>query len=170
MAICFDLQISFLDDEVDHSAFAALLAQRIKPFRDIEFHPLSHTFVTVDGPYQPQQHVTPKNVGFAVSYDTGQHREMDDEECLDLSLHMYDFIRDLPYYQIALVGWEINFLSDYLTWDESDRVIEVAEVEGLVAAKRLFEHVADKAVWVEFDKNHYWIPCESAMGNIFGDD
>jgi len=171
MAICFDLEISFLDVEFDFEDFSTRLAHRVKPFKKIAFHPLKNTFITVDGPYQGQLSVTPKNVGMGVSLDEGGcEHDIDDDEALKLSLHMYGFIKSLPDFQMALVGWELGFLSNYLIFNKTGEVIDVAEVEGLVVSNELLEKVNDKSSWVEFDTKHQWIPCESQIGNIFGDE
>jgi len=171
MAICFDLEISFLNVEYDLQLFLEQLAPTIKPFKNIDFHPLKNSFITVDGPYQGQLSVTPKNVGMGVSFDDdAPYHDVDDEEALKLSLHMYEFIRGLPEYQMALVGWELGFLSNYLKHDQAGQVVEVAAIEGLVVANELFEKVKDSSRWIDFDSRHKWIPCESQIGNMFGDD
>ena len=172
MAIVFDLQIEFLDTEFELKAFSKQLQKRITPFGEIGFHPLGNTFVTASGPYRGQLSVTPKNVGFGVSLDQGDGclHQLDDDECLKLSLHMYDFIRDLPYYQLALVGWEIGFLRNFLCMGGNGNVLAVDEIEGLVVANSLLEKVSNKKPWVRFDKDHKWIPLRSAVGNIFAED
>ncbi len=171
MAISFSLEISFLDVEFEFNVFSEQLAASIKPFKKIGFHPLKNTFVTVDGPYSGQLSVTPKNVGMGVSFDEGGCKhDIDDEEALVLSLHMYEFIKGLPYYQLALIGWELGFLSNYLEFDNENRIIGIAEVEGLVVTNELLKNVKDKSAWIDFDESHKWIPCESQFGNIFADD
>jgi len=168
MAICFDMQISFLDEVIDIHEFSSLLDERVTPYKNIHFHPLDDIFTSLDASEQKQLNVIPKNVGLAVSSDEGGFmHKVDDKECHNLSLHMYDFIKGLPKYQIALVGWEIGKLYDYLVYNTQGRIVDIKPTEGLVISNELFSLINNTNDWVEFDSNHMWIPCESALGNMF---
>lgn len=173
MAICFDMQISFLNEVIDLHEFSSLLDERVTPYKNIHFHPLDNAFHGIDGVCQnqlnhKQLNVIPKNVGLAVPFDKGGFmHKVDDRECFNLSLHMYEFIRDLPKYQIALVGWEIGKLYDYLICNEQGKIVDIEPTEGLVISNELFSLIKNKNDWFEFDSNHMWIPCESALGNLF---
>jgi len=172
MAISFDLEISFLDKDYDFDDFVDSLHQRVTPFKKIDFHRIYKTFVTTKGSDPSQLSLTPKNVSFGHSKDTDRtiHHDVSNEECLDLSLHMYDFIKDLPYFQLALVGWELGYLSNYLKFDDNGKLIDISETEGLVVSNELLASINSSNDWQPFDKAHHWIPCESALGNMFEDD
>ena len=168
MAICFDMQISFLDEVINIHEFSSLLDKRVTPYKNIHFHPLDNVFHGLDNTGYEQVNVIPKNVGLAVPFDDdGFMHKVDDKECLNLSIHMYEFIKDLPKFQIALVGWEIGKLYDYLKYNEEGKIVDIESTEGLVISNELFSLIKNKADWVEFDSNHMWIPCESALGNLF---
>lgn len=168
MAICFDMQIGFLDEVIDIHEFSSLLDERVTPYKNIHFHPLDNMFSSLQADDQKQLNIIPKNVGLAVSSDDGGFmHKVDDAECFNLSLHMYEFIKGLPKYQIALVGWEIGKLYDYLIYNELGKIADIEPTEGLVISNELFSLIDKKSDWIAFDSNHMWIPCESALGNIF---
>ncbi|RDH85930.1 MAG: hypothetical protein DIZ80_00185 [endosymbiont of Galathealinum brachiosum] len=168
MAICFDMQISFLDETINVHEFSSLLDEKVTPYKNIHFHPLDNAFHGIDGVCEDQLNIIPKNVGLAVPFDDGDFmHKVDDKECFNLSLHMYEFIKDLPKYQIALVGWEIGKLYDFLIYNEQGKIVDIEPTEGLVISNELFSLIKDKEDWVVFDSNHMWIPCESALGNLF---
>ena len=173
MAICFDMQISFLDESINIHEFSSLLDKRVTPYKNIHFHPLENVFHGIDSVCHDildhkQLNIIPKNVGLAVPFDEGGFiHKVDDKECFNLSLHMYEFIRGLPKYQIALVGWEIGKLYDYLIRNEEGKIIDIEPTEGLVISNELFSLIKNDEDWVKFDSTHMWIPCESALGNLF---
>ena len=168
MAICFDMQISFLDEVIDIHEFSSLLDERVTPYKNIHFHPLDDVISSFDVTDKLQLNVIPKNFGLGVSSDDGGFmHKVDDKECFNLSLHMYEFIKGLPDYQIALVGWEIGKLYEYLVYNQQGQVVGIEPTEGLVISNELYALVDNKNDWVVFDSGHMWIPCESALGNIF---
>jgi len=172
MAISFDLEISFLREKYDFNAFVGALHQQVTPYKEIDFHRIYKTFVTVKGSDPSQLSLTPQNISFGHSkdIDSNIHHEVSDDECLALSLHMYEFIKELPDYQLAIVGWELGYLSNFLKFNKDGDIINIAEVEGLVVSNKLLSSTKTSNAWQVFDSNHHWIPCESAIGNIFDDD
>lgn len=167
MAICFDMQISFLNENIDINEFSFLLDKKVMPYKNIEFHPLNNAFSSTEDSCLEQLNVIPKNVGLAVLCDDGLKHNIDDKECYKLSLHMYEFLKGLPYYQIALVGWEVGYLYSYIEYNEQGNIVDIEQTEGLVVSNELFTIIKNKNNWVEFDSSHMWIPCESALGNMF---
>ncbi|BCE00488.1 hypothetical protein [Marinicellulosiphila megalodicopiae] len=164
MAIIFDLQIQFLNKNANYHDLYNTLNSKVTPFEGIDFHKVNNTFITADGPVNSQVSICPENVGLAVSFDdlSKGRVKLSEEKMLELSLHMYDFIKDVPEVDLAIVGWEIGSLDvSYLTFDKNEKVVEVAEVEGLVVSNHLFEHAFKSSEWEEFDATHSWIRCES---------
>lgn len=174
MAICFDMQISFLQEDYDYEAFLYAIQSRIQPYKNIGFHRLHANFISSHGGDKSQLCISPKGVsmGSSLDVDVTEYHQLDDDACLALSLHMYEFIKELGSYNMACVGWELPYLSQFLDYDEAGVLQSIAAIEGLVVSNKLFqqcvEPISDE--WQVFDDTHYWIPCESAIGNIIGND
>jgi len=175
MAIVFDMQICHLDKKLEtQNKIIKQLKPNIKPYisanRCIEFHPVSNTFVNEYGKVAGQLSLSPKYVSIASSLDDRREDDINDDEILKLTLHMYDILKKIDTFDLALVGWELGFLSNYLTFDTNREVTEVADVEGLVINKSLTRQIKLPPDFIPFSKTHFWVPVESMPGNMFGDD
>ena len=175
MAIVFDMQIAKLSrSRNDDQNIVETLSAVVKPYvgdnRIIEFHPISNTFVNENGGVSGQLSLSPKYVSIGSSLDDRREDDIDDEEIFKLTLHMYDLLKEVEAFDLALVGWEIGFLSNYLEFGNKGDVTKVGEVEGLVVSKGLVKNIQLSNQFQKFSKTHIWIPVESMPGNIFGGD
>jgi len=172
MGIIFDMQICHLDKKVEtENQFIGQFEPTIEPYihasRNIEFHPISNTFINEDGKVLGQLSLSPKYVSIANSLDDRREDDIDDDEILKLTLYMYDILKTNDTFDLAMVGWELGFLSNYLTFDKNKKITEVANVEGLVINKNLTRKIKLSSDFISFSKTHCWIPANSMPGNLY---
>ena len=163
MAIVFSMEVSFLDETYNLEEVQNIFETKLKTKGRISFHIPDCTFISSKGKDPRQVGIIPKKIGVAVSFDhPGDQIIPNEEEGKYLIETMYESIRDLPAYQMAMVGWELGYLDHFFSYNEQGHKKSLATVQGLVVSKHLVEKYAeDKAEWKHFDKNHDWIPYSS---------
>ncbi|MCG8584563.1 MAG: hypothetical protein MI757_07620, partial [Pirellulales bacterium] len=72
---------------------------------------------------------------------------------------LYDLLRGAPAYQLALVGWDVDFWLGIteLTANWSTEIGD-GSLNGLVSRKSLLSRLPDSTHFAEFDDDHVWIP------------
>ena len=154
MAIAFEMQVEFDGDRSLRKQFLDAAGQIFVPImingKKIEFHTPGNTFVTIPADAWTNISITPKNVGHGVSFDTGDFIALNKHEMLELSLHMYYCLKDVPGYVYALVGWELdNITSTVKSYMKSPAYVP----EGLVIHKNKADKFKQHGQ-VEFDRAH----------------
>lgn len=170
MAIIFEMQVDFDDDREARRLFYEYMADKLNPVvingKTISFHPLKRTFASVPPDAWTNITICPMNIGLGVSYDIGRRIKVTDEEMYDLSMHMYELIKNAPGYTCALVGWEQGDINSVVNRFRKELVYTA---DGLVLHTEKYREFKQEGREI-FDDLHFWYPLESAMGNIFSDD
>ncbi|MCR9119028.1 MAG: hypothetical protein NXI22_19020 [bacterium] len=163
MAIVFELVADFDGDKESAEHCRQWLKSRIRPVSIGEFTINIHRPLISGYPYTNptrfQVSVVPANVGYSVAIDKTDDRiPLTDSQLSSLGEHLYDLLRGAPGYQLAMVGWDVDFLLDV---DElnADWASEIGDgsFHGLVASKSLLQHLPTSECFVDFDDEHMWI-------------
>ncbi len=164
MAIAFELVVDFGGDRESAERCHQWLESRIRPVHIDEFTISIHRPLISGYPYtNPTRFkvsVVPANVGCAVAIDDTDDRiPLNDDQLSRLGLYLYELLRGAPDYQLAMVGWDVDFLLDV---DElnADWASEIGDgsIGGLVANKSLLHQLPTSDYFVDFDDLHVWIP------------
>ena len=104
--------------------------------------------------------VIPANVGCRVALDESDGRiPLNDSQLSRIGKHLYDLLRGAPNYQLAMVGWDVDFLLDV---DElkSNWASEISDgsFDGLVVNKALLNRFPASEYFTDFDDEHVWLP------------
>ena len=164
MAIIFELVVDFDGDKESAERCRQWLESRIRPVDIDEFTINIHRPLFLGYPYtNPTRFkvsVVPANVGCAVALDETDDRiPLTDKQLSKLGVYLYDLLRGAPGYELAMVGWDVDFLLDV---DElnTDWASEIGDGSfgGLVANKSLLQRLPTSECFVAFDDEHVWIP------------
>ena len=170
MAISFEMQVDFENDRIARRIFCEYMADKLAPVtindKKIQFHLPRNTFATVPADAWTNISICPMNIGHRVSYDKGKFIPLSDDEMFELSMYMYQSIKQAPGYLCALVGWELGNMNSII---ENFRQNHEYIPDGLVLHKEKYKDLKlDKLM--DFDREHVWCPLESAFSNVFGED
>lgn len=164
MAIVFELVADFAGDKESAESCRRWLESRIRPVEIDDFTINIHRPLLAGYPYANptrfEVSVVPANVGCAVALDETDDRiPLTDKQLSDLGVHLYDLLRGAPGYQLAMVGWDVDFLLDVDELNE-DWASEIGDGSfgGLVANKSLLHQLPKSEYFVDFDDEHVWIP------------
>ena len=164
MAIAFELVVDFAGDKDAADYCRQWLESRIGPVviddYTITIHPPFISSYPHINPTRFQVSIVPANVGCAVALDETDNRlPLTSAQLTRLGEFLYDCLRGAPGYQLAMVGWDVDFLLDV---DElsTDWALEIRDgsFSGIVANKSLLEQLPMSEYFVAFDDAHVWIP------------
>ncbi|MCA8993642.1 MAG: hypothetical protein KDA88_16760 [Planctomycetaceae bacterium] len=164
MAVVFELVADFSEDEDAARRCCKWLEHRIRPVEidgyTITIHPPLVSGYPYTNPTRFQVSVVPANVGYGVALDeTDERIPLTDAQLTRLGAFLYDCLRGAPGYQLALVGWDVDFLlevdelSTYWAAEIRDGLFR-----GIIASKSLLKQLPTSEYFVEFDDAHVWIP------------
>jgi hypothetical protein len=164
MAIVFDLVVDFGDDRLSAEICSQWFASRITPVVVDEFVIELHQPLISGYPHERpnrfQVSVVPANVGYNVALD--DHRErlrLSDDQLSRLGASLYALLRGAPRYQLAMVGWDVDFLLDVNELNaEWASEIRDGTLSGLVVCKSLLPVTPSSPHFIDFDDDHVWIP------------
>ncbi len=164
MAIAFELVADFDGDQESAERCRQWLESRSRPVDLGEFTINIHrpliSWYPYTNPTRFKVSVVPANVGCGVALDETDDRILlNDDQLSRLGVQLYDWLRGAPGYQLAMVGWDVDFLLDV---DElnADWASEIGDgsFNGLVANKSLLKQLPASECFVDFDDEHVWIP------------
>ena len=164
MAVAFELVADFLSSEDDANRFAKLVEERLGPVAIDNFvvslHPPLQSGYPYGAPTQFPVAVLPVNVGLCVALDTaGERLQLNESQIRRLGDHLYTLLSGLPYFKLAMVGWDVNFLLDIATLrNEWEVEIRNGSFGGLVVANDLLAKLPRSDHFTMFDDSHVWIP------------
>jgi hypothetical protein len=166
MAVVFELVLNFGKDNKAAQECCQVLAAKSDHFmvgdNTIELHPPKVERTEYSRTESFFVSLVPVAVGIRVALDRGTLRiSLSNEEFLELALRLYDRVRGLPNYQLAMVGWEVGPRSNLeeLKADWTDEIVE-GSLKGLVVSKRLLPELPASEHFKPFDNEHVWIPYE----------
>jgi hypothetical protein len=164
MAIAFELVADFDGDKDSADSCRQWIDLRIAPVEIDEYTINIHRPLTSGYPYENptrfQVSVIPANVGCLVALDDTHDRiPLTGTQLSLLGKSLYDLLRGAPGYQLAMVGWDVDFLLhvDALNADWACEIRD-GSFGGLVASKSLLPKLPGSPHFVEFDEEHAWIP------------
>ena len=166
MAIVFELVANCGGDEIAAQEFAENIAKRLKDVH-IGNHRISmhqpHSYKIRDKNTQAiLVSIIPKQVGYRVGLDQEDYRiPLTSSELTELGNVLYDFIREIPSYRVALVGWDVDWTVCYEELkSERSEELDDGDIDGLIVANDLLFDLPGKEHFVPFDAEHSWIPYE----------
>ena len=143
MATAFELVADFDGDKGSAERCHRWLESRIRPAKIgnhiINIHrPLISGYPCAN-PTRFKVSVVPANVGCAVAIDeTDERIPLTDNQLSTLGKHLYNLLRGAPGYQLAMVGWDVDFLLDVDELNENwASEIGDGSFDGLVAHKSI---------------------------------
>ena len=164
MAIAFELVADFGGDKDSAECCRQWLDTRIAPVEigeyTINIHPPLISGYPYASPTRFKVSVVPANVGCLVALDETDDRiPLTDSQLSRLGTSLYDVLRGAPHYQLAMVGWDVDFLLDIKELN-SDWASEIGDgsFAGLVAGNSILSQLPASSYFVEFDDDHAWIP------------
>lgn len=164
MAIAFELVADFAGDKDAANCCRQWLQSRIGSPQIDEYRITIHAPLLSGYPYNNptrfQVAIVPANVGCCVALDeTDERIPLTNAQLTRLGMFLYDCLRGAPGYQLAMVGWDVDFLldADELNTDWASEIRD-GSFGGLVASKSLLERLPASKYFVEFDDAHVWIP------------
>lgn len=171
MAVAFELVADFAGDKDAATCCRQWLESRIGPVVIDEYTITIHPpFISGDpytNPTRFKVSLVPANVGLYVGLDgTADRLPLTSAQLSRLGKHLYDFLRGAPGYQLAMVGWDVDFLLDV---DElgTDWALEIRDgsFSGIVASKSLVGQLPMSEHFVDSDDTHVWIPYAGSNAN-----
>ena len=159
MAIAFELVVDFGGDKQSADDCLKWLSARITPVTidqyEIAIHPPQASGYPFGAPTRFQVSVIPANVGCAVALDVTDDRiPLNDFQLSRLGRSLYDVLRGAPCYELAMVGWDVDFLLDI---DElnTDWTTEIQDgsFSGLVVRTNLISRLPKSSHFVPLMKN-----------------
>lgn len=163
MAIIFELATEFADRESAerfHTAAAALsVTLRTGPHK-IGLHPPSSVYEQKYGDISTWGvFILPMNVGYGVACDPEPQIPLTTAELTELGFALYDFLKTLPTFRLAWVGWEVvSRLSLPELLAESSEQLRNGDLSGLVVHKDIADLIPGQEHRVPFDATHDWFP------------
>ncbi len=164
MAIVFGLVVDFGDNKQHAENFHDWLRVRASGVMIDGYQITIHAPIFAGYPYgQPTQFqvsVIPANVGFRVAIDENHERiPLNDAQLSQLGSYLYDLLRGAPHFELAMVGWDVDFLLDLedLNHDWAEEIRDGA-MQGLVVHEALLNRLAQSDYFLPFDEHHQWIP------------
>src|SRR5215212_6577483 len=114
MALVFELVVNCGPSERSAREFAETIAKRLGDVQvgnyGISLHQPLLDKVQDNDSQTYLVSIVPKNVGYGVGLDKGGARiPLTSSELTDLGNKLYDFIRGIPKYSVANVGWDIEW-------------------------------------------------------------
>ncbi len=161
MALVFQLVVDFRRDEKAAQAYCDWLMGQPNHAtvagKRIELHRPRLERTNIDNFYVS---LIPVAVGHGVGLDLGKPRILlSKEEFIELGLKLYDRVRGIPDYQLAMVGWDVD---NWLSLEElkADWTKEISEgsLKGLVVSKEILPELPASKHFAPFDNDHDWIP------------
>ncbi len=164
MAVVFELVVDFREDEKAAQAYSDWLVGQpnytTAAAKRIELHrPLLQRTKQwgIDNFYVS---LIPVGVGHGVALDVQKPKiSLGKEEFVELGLKLYDRVRGVPHYQLAMVGWDVD---NWLSLEElkADWTKEISEgsLKGLVVSKTVLPELPTSEHFAPFDNDHDWIP------------
>ena len=164
MAIAFELVADFNADKESADSFRQWITKRILPITIDQYAINLHTpFVSgypYNNPTKFQVSIVPANVGCGVALDeTNDRLPLNESQLSRLGTFLYDLLRGAPRYQLAMVGWDVDFLLDI---DElaTEWASEISDgsFAGLVVENSLLPRLPASEYFTYFDPTHVWLP------------
>jgi len=105
--------------------------------------------------------IIPVRIGYSVGLDhgLGERIPLTKGELADLGLKLYEFVRGRPGYQLAMVGWDVDYwLFPEELKSEWRQEITEGSLKGLVISKQLLREFPGACNFMPFDDEHDWVP------------
>jgi hypothetical protein len=168
MAIAFELSVNVGSDEAVATQFCQAIKRNYRTFAiegyQIDLHePLVLPFH--DLAKQPSYSVSilPKAVGHGVGLDNRQSRiPLNSLQLSELGRRLYDLLQGINGYQIALVGWDTDWINLADLHEEWVEDISEGRLTGLVVARKVRPQLPNSEHFVPFDDKHDWIPYQGS--------
>ena len=164
MAIVFELSANFGSDEDAAKRFCVEVKRNYQTLdvmgHQINLHdPLISGFQDYTGQPSFEVSIIPMATGYGVALDQKNQRiHLDASELLELGRKLYDLLRDVDGYQVALVGWDIDWINLAELREDWKEEIITGQFDGLVIAHNVRQHLPQSNHFVSFDDQHDWIP------------
>ena len=164
MAIAFLLVADFGREKASAESCREWFDTRIRSVEiddySIKIHPPLISGYPYTNPTRFHLSIVPANVGCCVALDESEEQiPLTGAQLSRLGLSLYDMLRGAPGYQLAMVGWDVDFLLDVdeLTAHWSFEISDES-FSGLVARKSLLFKLPKSSCFTDFDDDHVWIP------------
>jgi hypothetical protein len=160
MAVVFELSVHFGPDRVAADRFIAQIKQRYRSFpigsHTIALHP---PLLNARDATNIEVSIIPIGVGLAVALDRDHARlDLTTAELTELGQHLYDLLRGLDSYEVAMVGWDTDrFTRLELQTDYQEELLD-GTMTGIVVARDQLANITTSQHFVPFDAYADWIP------------
>jgi hypothetical protein len=168
MAIAFELSVNFGPGFVGAKQFCQEIKRNYQTL-DIEGHQIDlHEPLILqfhDLAKQPSFSVSmlPKAVGYGVALDHRRPRiPLNSSQLSELGRRLYDLLKGINGYQVALVGWDSDWINLAELREEWAEDIVDGRLTGLVVARNVRPQLTNSEYFVPFDDNHDWIPYQGS--------
>ncbi len=168
MAIAFELSVNFGSNEAVATQFCKEIKRRYRTLtiegHQIELHePLVLPFHDLAKQPSFSVSILPKSVGSGVGLDHGQPRiHLNSAQLSELGKQLYDLLQGSTDYQIALVGWDTDWINIVDLSEEWAEDISAGQLTGLVVAHNVRSLLPNSEHFVLFDAQHDWIPYQGS--------
>jgi hypothetical protein len=164
MAVVFELSVHFGANVAAAQQFIDQIQHRYQAFQvgphRIELHPpLQSALPDASGATNVEVSMIPIAVGLAVALDDHLPRlDLTTPELTQLGQHLYDLLRGLEGYEVAMVGWDVDrFNRLELQADFQEELLD-GTLTGVVLARNQRTSITTSQHFVPFDQYADWIP------------
>jgi hypothetical protein len=160
MAVIFELSVHFGPDRVAADRCISQIQQRYRSFpigpRTIALHP---PLLNARDATNIEVSIIPIGVGLAVALDRDHPRlDLTTAEFTQLGQQLYNLLRGLDGYEVAMVGWDIDrFTRLDLQTDDQAELLD-GTMAGVVVARDQLPSLTSSPHFVPFDAYADWIP------------
>jgi hypothetical protein len=164
MAVVFALSVHFGSNRDAAQRFIAQIQPRYQAFQigphRIELHPPSQSALPdASGVTNIEVSIIPIAVGLAVSIDGRRPRlDLTTPELTQLGQHLYDLLRGLEDYEVAMVGWDVDRFNRLELQTEVQEELLDGTLAGIVLARNQRTSITTSQHFVPFDQYADWIP------------
>jgi hypothetical protein len=169
MAIAFELSANFGSDEAAATQFCQAIKRNYQTL-DIDGHQIDlHEPLVLqfhDLAKQPSFSVSilPKAVGYGVGLDHRQPRiPLNSSQLSELGRRLYNLLKGINGYQVALVGWDSDWINLAELREEWAEDIIGGQLTGLVVTRNMRSQLPNSEHFVPFDDDHDWIPYQGSQ-------
>jgi hypothetical protein len=160
MAVVFELSVHFGPDRAAADRFIAQIHQRYRSFpigpHTIALHP---PLLNARDAANIEVSIIPIGVGLAVALDRDHPRlDLITAELTQLGQQLYDLLRGLDGYEVAMVGWDTDqFTRLDLQTDYQEELLD-GTMTGIVVARDRRASLTTSQHFVPFDAYADWLP------------
>jgi hypothetical protein len=160
MAVVFELSVHFGPERAAADRFIAQIKQRYRSFpigtHTIALHP---PLLNIRSAPNIEVSIIPIGIGMGVAMDRDHpHLDLTTDELTRLGHQLYDLLRGLDGYKVAMVGWDTDrFTCLELQTDYQAELLD-GTMTGVVVARDQLASLTTSQHFVPFDAYADWIP------------